>query len=91
MNSQAPHTIRNNSVLITTALNSARGWDQFPSHWQVVSVDEACKYAQEGRMPGELSPVGNDLKDGERMPEAQVFNGMGYSGGNRPHLAGRRA
>jgi Raf kinase inhibitor-like YbhB/YbcL family protein len=30
----------------------------------------------------------NDLKDGQRMPEAQVFNGMGYTGGNRsPHLA----
>ena len=30
----------------------------------------------------------NDLKEGERMPEAQVFNGMGYTGGNRsPHLA----
>ena len=30
----------------------------------------------------------NDLKEGGRMPEAQVFNGMGYSGGNRsPHLA----
>ena len=29
----------------------------------------------------------NDLKDGQKMPEAQVFNGMGYSGGNRsPHL-----
>lgn len=30
----------------------------------------------------------NDLKDGGRLPEAQVFNGMGYTGGNRsPHLA----
>jgi Raf kinase inhibitor-like YbhB/YbcL family protein len=30
----------------------------------------------------------NDLKEGERMPAAQVFNGMGHSGGNRsPHLA----
>jgi Raf kinase inhibitor-like YbhB/YbcL family protein len=30
----------------------------------------------------------NDLKEGARMPEAQVFNGMGYTGGNRsPHLA----
>jgi phosphatidylethanolamine-binding protein (PEBP) family uncharacterized protein len=30
----------------------------------------------------------NDLKEGGRIPEAQVFNGMGYSGGNRsPHLA----
>lgn len=30
----------------------------------------------------------NDLKEGERLPEAQVFNGMGYSGGNRsPQLA----
>jgi Raf kinase inhibitor-like YbhB/YbcL family protein len=30
----------------------------------------------------------NDLKEGSRMPEAQVFNGMGYQGGNTsPHLA----
>ena len=30
----------------------------------------------------------NDLKDGTRMPEAQVFNSFGYSGGNTsPHLA----
>src|SRR6202790_2400677 len=30
----------------------------------------------------------NDLKEGGQMPEAQVFNGMGHSGGNRsPHLA----
>ena len=30
----------------------------------------------------------NDLKEGDRLPEAQVFNGMGYTGGNRsPHLA----
>ena len=29
-----------------------------------------------------------NLKEGERMPEAQVFNGMGYTGGNvSPHLA----
>src|SRR6202790_5551331 len=30
----------------------------------------------------------NDLKDGQKMPEAQVFDGFGYTGGNRsPHLA----
>jgi Raf kinase inhibitor-like YbhB/YbcL family protein len=30
----------------------------------------------------------NDLKEGARMPQAQVFNGMGHSGDNRsPHLA----
>src|SRR5215469_9122223 len=29
-----------------------------------------------------------NLKDGGTMPEAQVFNGMGYQGGNlSPHLA----
>ena len=30
----------------------------------------------------------NDLRDGEKMPETQVFNGMGYTGENlSPHLA----
>ena len=30
----------------------------------------------------------NDFKEGGRLPEAQVFNGMGYTGGNKsPHLA----
>ena len=30
----------------------------------------------------------NDLKEGGRLPETQVFNAMGYTGGNRsPHLA----
>jgi Raf kinase inhibitor-like YbhB/YbcL family protein len=30
----------------------------------------------------------NDLKEGARMPEAQVFNGFGHQGGNvSPHLA----
>lgn len=30
----------------------------------------------------------NDLVDGARMPDAQVFDGMGYTGGNlSPHLA----
>jgi len=30
----------------------------------------------------------NDFKDGDKMPERQVFNGMGYQGDNiSPHLA----
>lgn len=30
----------------------------------------------------------NDLQDGAKMPERQVFNGMGYQGENlSPHLA----
>ena len=30
----------------------------------------------------------NDLKDGDKMPERHVFNGMGYKGDNiSPHLA----
>jgi Raf kinase inhibitor-like YbhB/YbcL family protein len=32
--------------------------------------------------------LSNDLKDGEKMPERHVFNGMGYQGDNiSPHLA----
>jgi len=44
-------------------------------------------------MTGKASAAGfqlssSDLKPGGRLPEAQVLNGMGYSGGNKsPHLA----
>ncbi len=32
--------------------------------------------------------LSNDLKDGGRLPDAQVLNAMGYTGGNKsPHLA----
>ena len=32
--------------------------------------------------------LSNDLKEGEKMPERHVFNGMGYQGDNiSPHLA----
>ncbi len=34
----------------------------------------------------------NDLKDGEKMPNGQVFNGMGYQGDNlSPHLSWEHA
>lgn len=34
----------------------------------------------------------NDLKDGEKMPNGQVFNGMGYQGDNlSPHLSWQHA
>jgi Raf kinase inhibitor-like YbhB/YbcL family protein len=37
-------------------------------------------------MPFQLTS--NDISNNRRLPEAQVLNGMGYSGGNRsPHLA----
>ncbi len=32
--------------------------------------------------------ISKDLRDGEKMPERHVFNGMGYQGDNiSPHLA----
>ncbi|WP_369788734.1 kinase inhibitor [Rouxiella sp. WC2420] len=34
----------------------------------------------------------NDLKDGDKMPNGQVFNGMGYQGNNlSPHLSWENA
>ena len=29
--------------------------------------------------------ISKDLRDGEKLPERHVFNGMGYQGDNIPH------
>ena len=35
--------------------------------------------------------ISKDLRDGEKLPERHVFNGMGYQGDNiSPHLAWTR-